>query len=171
MLRQESVLIGYASRYGSTGDVARSIEQTLSNETRTVTVSPVSEIFDLHPYSAVILGTPLYGGKVLPEITTFVKNHQNLLKSIPVSLFLTGYSLADLDEKKKKRALQAAENLEQYILFRDIGLFGGCVPERDYSLMEKAVMKKSGIVPGDYRSPGQIQAWAQSLIDLRLLWF
>ena len=168
---QESVLIGYASRYGSTGDVARSIGQTISSETRTVTISPVREIFDLHPYSAVILGTPLYGGKVLPEITTFVKNHRNLLKSLPVSLFLTGHSLVDLDENKKKRALQAAEGLEQYILFRDIGLFGGCVPERDYSLVEKAVMKKNGIVPGDYRSPGQIQAWSQSLIDLRLLWF
>ena len=168
---QESVLIGYASRYGSTGEIARSVGEALASENRTVTVLPLGEIFDLHPYTAVILGTPLYGGKVLPEILAFVKKHQNMLKSLPVLLFLTGYSLMDLDDNKKKRALKATGGLEQYVLFRDVGLFGGSVAERDYSLVEKAMMKKDGIVPGDYRSPGQIQAWAQSLVDLRLLWF
>ena len=56
------VLIGYASRFGSTRDIAMRIADTVRTHGGEVDVRSVDEIADFGPYDAVVLGSGVYDG-------------------------------------------------------------------------------------------------------------
>ena len=168
---EELILVTYATKYGSTAETAELIGNFLRDEGKVVEVRPICEVFAVTKYSAVIIGSPLYMGKLLPDIVEFVKKHQNMLHERPVIFFLAGYTLVDIDESKRKKALAAVDIVRPYVTPHETGLFAGKVPSENLSFMEKAAMKIDGISPGDYRNPDIVREWTKGLIDLRLLQF
>ena len=65
-------LVAYASRAGSTAEVAEAIGRTLAEDGAQVDVRLVKEVADLSPYRAVVAGSAIQGGKWLPEAMQFV---------------------------------------------------------------------------------------------------
>nr|HQD26703.1 flavodoxin domain-containing protein [Methanoculleus thermophilus] len=63
----ERILVAYATRYGSTADVAEAIGDELRKSGADVDVKPVGEVRDLSLYRAAVIGSPIYMGKWLPE--------------------------------------------------------------------------------------------------------
>lgn len=56
----ESVLVAYATRYGSTQEVAEAVAATLRERGLEVDIQPMRKVRALAGYSAVVLGAPLY---------------------------------------------------------------------------------------------------------------
>jgi len=56
----DSVLVAYATRYGSTQEVAEAIGETLREQGLGVEVRPAREVRTLEGYDAVVLGAALY---------------------------------------------------------------------------------------------------------------
>ena len=56
------VLIGHASRFGSTRDIAMCIADTVRTHGGEVDVRSVDELSDFGPYDAVVLGGGVYDG-------------------------------------------------------------------------------------------------------------
>ena len=54
-----SVLVAYATSYGSTQDVAEAIAETLRESGFAVDIQPVKEVRAFESLSAVVLGLPL----------------------------------------------------------------------------------------------------------------
>ena len=69
------VLIGYASRFGSTRDIAMRIADTIRTHGNEVDVRSVEEISDCDPYDAVVFGSGVYDGSWTAEATALMRRH------------------------------------------------------------------------------------------------
>jgi len=90
-----SILVAYATRYGSTQEVAERIAATLRESGLTVDVQPVKQVRTLDGYRAVVLGAPLYIGSWLKDAQRFLTQHQTALEKLPVAIFSLGPTRAD----------------------------------------------------------------------------
>ena len=85
-----TVLITYASRYGSTAGIAERIAESLTLAGVRTEMRPVDEVEDVSRYSAVVLGSAVYFGSWLKAAQAFVDENKRLLSDRPVWLFSSG---------------------------------------------------------------------------------
>ncbi len=86
----DSILVAYATRYGSTQDVAEQIAATLRKCGLKVEVKPAKQVRSLEGYCAVVLGAPFYIGSWLKDAQRFLEQHQVALLERPVAVFALG---------------------------------------------------------------------------------
>jgi ABC-type uncharacterized transport system involved in gliding motility auxiliary subunit len=86
----KKVLVAYASRYGSTAEVAQAIGARLGERDMAVDVKNVEEVKDLAGYSAVVVGSAVRVGRWLPAATKFVQQHKSALSGVPLAYLLEG---------------------------------------------------------------------------------
>jgi menaquinone-dependent protoporphyrinogen oxidase len=84
------ILVAYATRKGSTAEIAQAIGSKLNSEEYTVDVSEMKSITSLKGYNAVVIGAPVYTGKVSGDVTAFVATNKDELVRLPVAGFVTG---------------------------------------------------------------------------------
>lgn len=84
------VLVGYASRFGSTRDIAMRIADRLRTHGNEVDVRSVEEISSCDPYDAVVFGSGVYDGSWTAEATGLMRRHAAALAQKPVWLFTVG---------------------------------------------------------------------------------
>jgi menaquinone-dependent protoporphyrinogen oxidase len=84
------VLVAYATRYGSTEEVAKAIAERLDERGMDVSVEGARAVKSLDGYDGVVLGTALYIGKLLKDSRTFVAKHEAALAKVPVAFFALG---------------------------------------------------------------------------------
>jgi len=85
-----SILIAYATRYGSTQEVADTVDARLREQGVVAEVRRAREVHSLDGFNAVVLGAPLYIGSLLREARKFLNRHQTTLSQMPVALFALG---------------------------------------------------------------------------------
>ena len=95
-----SVLVGYATQYGSTQEVAEAIGATLRENGLAVDIEPVREVRDLEGYTAIVLGAPLMAGHWHKDALTFLKKHRQALTERPVAVFALGPIKDPRDEEE-----------------------------------------------------------------------
>ena len=110
-MENRPILVAYASRAGSTREVAEAIGQTLSEHGARAEVRSVTDITDLRPYRAVILGSAVHAGKWLPEAVKFVERYRTDLLRTPLVYFLVCGTLRE-DTPEHHREL-AGRQVEQ----------------------------------------------------------
>ena len=84
------MLIGYASRFGSTQDIAIRIADTVRARGHLVDVRSADEIWDFDHYDAVVFGSGVYEGSWTTEATELMRRHAVVLARKPVWLFSVG---------------------------------------------------------------------------------
>ncbi|RIK39783.1 MAG: flavodoxin, partial [Chloroflexi bacterium] len=85
-----SILVTYASRYGSTKEVAEVVAATLREQGLTVELLPMRQVTALADYAAVVLGAPLYIGSWQKDAQKFLTQHREALTQRPVAIFTLG---------------------------------------------------------------------------------
>jgi menaquinone-dependent protoporphyrinogen oxidase len=85
-----SVLVGYATRYGSTQEVAEAIAATLCERGLEVDTQPMQKVRTLDQYRTVVLGTPLYLFHWHKDALHFLARHWEALTARPVVVFALG---------------------------------------------------------------------------------
>lgn len=86
------VLVTYATKSGSTAEVAEAVAKTVRAGGAEVTVLPMREVTALDAYDAVIVGAPMIFGWH-NDAVAFVTQHQAALSQKPVAYFLMCYDL------------------------------------------------------------------------------
>lgn len=84
-----SVLVVYATKSGSTQEVAEAIAETLIGQGVTVEVRPCRDDPDPAAYDAVIIGSPILYGRLHRDAARFLRRHGSALAAQPVAAFLT----------------------------------------------------------------------------------
>ncbi|HEX2978978.1 MAG TPA: flavodoxin domain-containing protein [Anaerolineaceae bacterium] len=169
----EKILVAYATRSGSTAGVAQAIGQTLAENGAEVDVLPVSEVSDLSPYQAVVMGSAIHGKRWLPEALRFVERHQAELRRKPFAAFLVCITLS-MANPDQYRPFVSDMLAPVRALVRPVseGLFAGSL---DFSKIGFSLRGQLMRIPvwmglwkqGDHRDWAAIQAWARSLpLDL-----
>ena len=84
------VLVVYASRHGSTREIAERIAAKLTEEGRPAQARPVQEASGLEGYDAFVIGSATYAVHWMDEALAFVKANGAVLARQPVWLFSSG---------------------------------------------------------------------------------
>jgi menaquinone-dependent protoporphyrinogen oxidase len=153
-----TVLIAYASKHGSTREVADAIAAALEPSGHVADVRPAAAVDDPGAYDAVVLGAPLYMGRWHKDARAFVRRHRKALQRVPVAVFALGPLEEDPAqwreaEEQLEKALAALPDVDAV----DVKLFGGALHPEDlhfpFSRMEAA----------DVRDWAAIRAWGAGL--------
>ena len=98
------ILVAFATRYGSTKEVAETVAATLEEQGLEVDVTAAREVRSLDGYGAVMLGTPLYMGALYKDVRALLERNQAALEQTPLALFALGpISAADGVEGSRKQ--------------------------------------------------------------------
>ncbi|MHB0935201.1 MAG: flavodoxin domain-containing protein [Armatimonadota bacterium] len=163
-----SVLVAYATKYGSTGEVAKAVAETLRARGITVDVRRAKEVRSLEGYQAVVVGAPLYIGNFLGEARKFLERHRAALERLPVAVFSLGPLSAGKEMEEARPQLTAALEKMPWLKPVAVELFVGSYDPASlrfpYTLL--ATMKASplyGMGKRDERDWDAIRAWAETL--------
>lgn len=131
-------MIIYASKHGATAKCARMLAEQLQGEVEVVNLETDPDP-DLTEYDTVVLGGPIYAGKILEEVRKFAKDNLSTLLAKKLGLFICG--LQDEDEGIAKELANSfpAELLEQASVK---SFFGGELYFSKMGRFERWMMKK-----------------------------
>lgn len=156
------ILITYATRFGSTEEVAEAIATTLNEQGLTVSLRPMAEVRSLAEYDAVVLGSAVNFAKWLPAAANFVREHQGGLARVPVALFTVHIQNIAGDAQSRRNRLAYLDEIRPYVQPVSAGFFAGRFNR--HAAVELIPRWLALIVPTfDYRKWDKIRAWANSL--------
>jgi menaquinone-dependent protoporphyrinogen oxidase len=123
---QSSVLITYASRAGSTGEVAEAIAASMQNVGVPAELQPVSQVSSLAGREAVILGAPLYMGRFPKDFHEFLHLHREALQGMRPWCFVLG-PIQNKPQEFVGAQKQAERQLSRYQWLRiaELRIFAG----------------------------------------------
>ncbi len=162
----DSVLIAYATRSGSTQEVAERIAAMLRESGLTVDVQPVKQVQTLDGYRAVVVGSPLYMSAWLKEARHFLSRHRGTLTTMPVAVFALGPT-----EDKQKDWAETREQfdkvLSQFPWLTPVAaeLFGGRFDPTRLTFPYNLIPALKRMPVNDIRDWDAIGAWANGLTD------
>jgi menaquinone-dependent protoporphyrinogen oxidase len=163
------ILVTYASRSGSTMEVAEAVGKTLSEDRVDVDVIPMQDVKDLAPYRAVIVGSAIRQAKWLPEAVQFIRTHQEALRHKPLAMFTVCITLA-MSNSDRYRSAVAGWTAPIRAMVRPLseGLFAGILDFKklpfNWDTLKLRATVAAGIFPrGDQRDWTAVHAWAESL--------
>ena len=161
---KDKILVAYASKCGSTGQVAQAIGQALASDGATVDVRPLNNVSDLSAYRAVVLGSAIRVGKWLPEAVKFVTAHQPELSRVPTAYFTVCMTLSQDSEENRRKAAAYLEPVRQILKPVEEGFFAGKMDYGQLGFVERLMVERVMQVPqGDFRNWTAIRTWAQAI--------
>src|SRR5512142_2774575 len=101
MMNTRSILVAFASRYGSTQQAAEIVAEALRQAGRQVDLQPMQEVKSLEHYDAIVLGAAIYNAKWHPDAHAFLSQHEAILRQRPVALFSLGPTTRNPAAKKR----------------------------------------------------------------------
>jgi menaquinone-dependent protoporphyrinogen oxidase len=121
-----SILVTYASRYGSTQEVAAAVTTTLRERGLEVDLQHMRDVQSLEGYSLVVLGAPIYIGHWHKDAQSFLSRHREALMQRKVAIFTLGPIQTDEKEWEGVHT-QLDQELANFPWLNPIGLelFGG----------------------------------------------
>ncbi len=156
------ILIAYASKCGSTGEVATAIGQTLAQNGARVDVRPLKEVADLPGYQVVFVGSAIRVAKWLPEAADFVRENRTILQRVPTAYFTVCATMIEDTPANRAKAAGFLEPVRTMLVPAAEGYFAGKVDPKRLSFIENTLLKAKGTPVGDFRNWDQIRDWAQS---------
>lgn len=158
------VLVGYATRYGSTQEVAEAVAAALRENGLAVDLQLLREVRSLTGYGAVVLGAPLFMFHWHKDALNFLSRYRKDLMERPVAVFALGpvHDPHDEEEWESSRA-QLKKELAKASWFTPVSLemFGG---KFDPAKLGFPINKLAGDAPAsDIRDWTAIRTWAHSL--------
>ena len=161
----EKVLIAYASRYGSTKEIAITIGKVLEDHKLDNDVFPSEEVSSLSPYHSVVIGSALYLGNWLEPASELLESFQEQLAQMPVWLFSSGPTVSGDPSKvlANWRFPISLQTITDDIKPRGIKLFAGKINAALLTHEDWLTSRSMDGKFGDYRNWETIIEWANSI--------
>ena len=153
------VLVAYATKYGSTREIAELIGRTLREAGLEADVVEVRAVAQVSEYDAVVLGSALYAAHWQRDANRFVARHLVALQARPVWLFSSG----PLDRSAESGTVPISPHVAAVtdpIGAREHRTFGGRLL-RDTPGVDPQILETHPI--GDFRDWAAIAAWTTGI--------
>ncbi|MGA8529864.1 MAG: flavodoxin domain-containing protein [Acidobacteriaceae bacterium] len=163
---EKPVLVTWATRNGSTGEVAESIVATLRAGGLAVERRPVREVQTLDSYGAVVLGIPLYMMRLHGDGRRFLSAFRKELPAHPVALFVLG-PVHDKEEEFVTARRQLSKQLAKFPWFAPVSqqVFGGRWDPAKLGFPFSLLPAMKNVPATDARNWTTIHTWAELLRD------
>lgn len=102
-----NILVTYATRNGSSEEVAQSLAEALRSHGLLVDLRRAADVHSVDQFTAVAICVALYAGRLHKDVRRFLSEHRAELARIPVALFVLGP--VHSDEKEWAGARQQLE--------------------------------------------------------------
>ena len=159
------ILITYATRAGSTAEVAGDLGEVLGERGFIADVVPVKENPPLEGYQGVLIGSAIRMGNWLPEAVQFIQNNQQALRHVPVALFTVhGINLGD-DEHSRASREAYLDAVRPFLTPMEHVFFPGKIDPARLSLIDRLMVRLVKAPIGDLRDWKTIDGWAQSVLN------
>ena len=162
----KQVLVTYATRYGSTEEVASQIAETLRKNGLVVAIQPLREVKSLVDYKSVVLGTALYMFRLHKDTHHFLTRNREALMKLPTAVFVLGPTHEPHDPQEWQNSrMQMEKELAKYPWFKPVALemFGG---KYDPTSLHFPLNLMAGQEPAsDIRNWETIHSWSNSLLE------
>jgi menaquinone-dependent protoporphyrinogen oxidase len=157
------ILVAYASRKGSTAGIAKAIGTELRSAGYLTDVAEMITVSSLGGYDAVVIGAPVYTGKVLDDVAAFAACHKEALALLPVAGFVTG--IAPVFPKTGEVSVFTGQLVTALTPVQPVAvtMFAGKLDAARLSFFERGLALLLNVPTGDFRDWAAIAAWARDL--------
>ena len=165
----DTVLVTFATRYGSTREVAEFIGKQLIQKGLAIEILPCKIVSNIEKYDFIILGTPYYIGNMLKDAKNFIINYQDELTKKPVAIFALG-PIGDTEKEIAEARNQLENELKQYSWLQPVAteMFGGKYDPETLRFLDKLLTKPPAsplhnLQANDARNWTLIEDWIKKL--------
>lgn len=156
-------LVVYGTKTGCTAGIAEQIGKALSEKGVTVEIAAAQDAGPASGYDAVVVGSGVRGGAWHQAVRTWVEGNAEQLQAMPVAFFTCGLTTAQ--EPAKAAEVRAyTDSLVESTGVRpvDVGVFAGWYEPREFSFVERTILKMMKAPEGDHRDMKAVAEWATS---------
>ena len=159
----DRVLIAYASRYGSTGEIAEVIGKELTARGKWVDVRLMEHVYSVYGYQAVIAGSAVHRGEWLPEAHEFVKRQQQALAGLPNAFFTVHMLNIGDDAVSQTNRAAYLDSIRKIFTPQEEVYFAGKIGFARMSFVDRMIAKSMQAIDDDQRKWTQIREWGKSV--------
>jgi menaquinone-dependent protoporphyrinogen oxidase len=157
------VLIAFASRRGSTAEIARAIGKELEATGNRVEVAEMKGIRSLEGFMAVVIGAPVYMTQIERDVGAFAARFGDALSRMPVAAFAVGIAPVDPRVGTVDGVLQQLRAALGPVRPVAVTMFAGRLDLARMSFVERTMTGLMKVLTGDFRDWEAIRAWAREL--------
>jgi menaquinone-dependent protoporphyrinogen oxidase len=158
------LLVTYATRAGSTAEIAAALGEALAQRGFSVEVVPVRNKPNPADYQAVILGSAIRMGSWLPEAVEFIQSNQVALNQMPVALFTVHMLNTGEDEASCAARLAYLANVHPLLNQAEEIYFTGKMDFSRLSFLDRFVAGLVKAVESDQRDWNKIRNWTPAFL-------
>ncbi|GAP13307.1 flavodoxin [Longilinea arvoryzae] len=159
----KNILVTYATKAGSTAEVASVIAETLSKSGARVDLRPVKDVPSLEGYQAVVIGSAVRIGQWLPDAKALIQREQAQLAGMPVAIFSVHMENLGEDEASRQARVAYTAPIHALVTPAAEAFFAGKIDLSKLSFLERMMSKMMKSVDEDRRDWEAIRAWAAGL--------
>lgn len=166
---EQKILVAYASKYGSTQEVAEAIAGVLREKELTVDLQPISKVRTLEGNGAVVLGAAFYFGLWHKDALNFLIRNEDALTRRPLAIFALGPTSRDEQEMQSARAqldkvMARFPRLSPFAIEMFCGKYPAKLHFPESLVAGLPASPLHGMPQSDVRDWTAIHAWANSLV-------
>jgi menaquinone-dependent protoporphyrinogen oxidase len=165
-MAKSKVLVAYATRAGSTGEVAQAIASAMCAQGLDAEVRPLEDGVRFDAYQAVVLGSPVRYGAWLPEMVKAIEAQRAALAKLPLAIFTLHMQGLDDSPASAEIRKKYSQPVHALVTPKAEAFFAGKVDPATLSFFERLAVKMVKSPVGDKRDWGAIQHWAGQLSRL-----
>jgi menaquinone-dependent protoporphyrinogen oxidase len=161
---KNKILIAYATRAGSTAEIAAAVGRHLNDSGFGVDVKPIKEKPDLTDCQAVILGSAIRMGSWLPEAVDYIEENQAQLSSLPTALFSVHLLNRGDDQESRANRQAYLDQVRPTLPEADEIFFAGVMDYSKLSFLDRMLAKMVGAEEADQRDWERIRSWIPDML-------
>lgn len=157
------VLVTYASRAGSTAEVAQAVTAQLCTHGYRVDVRPIDEVDDLRAYDRVVVGSAIRMGQWLPAAIKFMAAHKAELGAKPTAFFTVHLNNMGDDEASRQARAAYLVPVHAHLTPAHEAFFAGKMDFAKLTWLDRFIAKRVGATEVDLRDWQAIRTWADQV--------
>ncbi len=157
------VLVAYASKAGSTAEVAAFVARKLADAGLAVDLRRTRSVRSLEGYRVVVVGSAIRAGKWLGDASEFVKTHREALGARKTAFFTLCMTLQDDTPANREKVAGYLKPVREILDPDWIESFAGKMDYGRLGLGTRLIVKAMKVPEGDFRDWNVIGSWADRL--------
>ncbi len=162
------ILVAYGTKHGSTAEIATCIGERLSAAGFDTDVLHANLGIEVTKYDALVIGSPMYAARWLPEPALLLITNRERITNIPTALFSIG--IIDVKHPGKLREEHNAwvekafnqENVQLNVV--STATFKGAYSRRNLPFYLRIIDAILQVTPnGDYREWDEVESWGDEV--------